>query len=118
MYGDKQNTVWEEHEAFYKPIDTITGVYHGRWSFTPDNKKRIHKILVNEKCLECNKDHQNDDDFVVYQCFKYLTFYVLHTATDGLFVVHPCDIERVQRYIDGKEASSNLPKRIKSRHIN
>lgn len=101
MYGDKGSVTWGDHEAYYIPTNTITSVYYGRWSFSSDKQKQIHDTLVDEGCITCTRDHKDDDAFTVYQCLKYTWSYVLHTATDGSFVVHPRDEVHVKAYVDG-----------------
>lgn len=101
MYGDKTGVAWGDHEAYYIPTNTITSIYYGRWSFPPHIKKAIHEILVDEGRITCIRDHKDDDDFTVYQCLKYTWSYVLNTATDGSFVVHPRDEVHVKAYVEG-----------------
>lgn len=98
IYHNKSQCVWDTYEAYYIPINTITGIYYGRYSFPSDIKtKEIHDLLFDEDQCTCG-DKKGDHKM----CLKYIGFHVLAIKYDDTYVIHPCEHDRVIAFIEGK----------------
>lgn len=57
--------MWDTGEAYYIPINTITGIYFGQYDFPSHKKESIHDLLFYEDVCSCGGEKGN-----YKQCLK------------------------------------------------
>lgn len=65
--------------------------------------EELHKYLVENNIHLCKRNVDTNDIDELEQCLDALQLYTIETAKDEIYIVHPCEYERMERFLAGTE---------------